>query len=100
MNARTLPYAQAYAEHLMREAIANISTAEQFADWLCAADDDRLASAYFVSISTPELFTDVLLKDEADDAQIVAAWKEARQRFREGKADRIADEFARLVEQH
>ena len=87
------------ADYVMSQAITNISTAEQFSDWLCAADDDREMSAYFGNISTPELFASVLLQDRATDAQIVAAWKEARRRFLEGKEDRIADEFARLAGQ-
>ena len=103
MNARTTyerdNQAEA-AEYVMRLAVESISTAEHFADWLCAEDDIREMSAFFGAISTPELFAGILLNDRATDAQIVAAWKEARQRFREGKADRIAVEFARLAEQH
>jgi hypothetical protein len=98
MNARTLPESVLSAS-LYAQAVTNISTAEQFSDWLCAEDDDRQMSAFFGAISTPELFASVLLQDRATDAQIVAAWKEARQRFLEGKADRIADEFKRLAEQ-
>ena len=73
-------------EYAQQEACEDI---EAFGNWLAWSDDSREPSAYFTSISTTELAR-MLINAEANDAQVVAAARELRQRYLADNAKMVA----------